>query len=101
MKKVLPMDGEYLVHVGVNEEGEADALLLNDHPQLGRTARIFSNEEEFEKYLKLREAELGYYRKMAVEELAPELKTNEVNQVVLDRGSDGWWARYYLSPHKA
>ena len=94
-KKVLPMDGEYLVLVGVNEEGEADTLLVYDHPQFGRTVRLFSNEEELERYLEtVRDAEFGYYSKMTVEELAPELKANEVNQVVIDRGSDGWWARY-------
>ena len=50
-KKVLPMGGEYLVLVGVNEEGEPDALLVNVHPQFGKIARLFSNEEEFNKYL--------------------------------------------------
>src|SRR5919112_442052 len=99
-KKVLPMDGEYLVLVGVNEEEEPDALLVNVHPQFGRIARLFSNEEEFNKYLELRDAELGYYRKMSVKELAPILEANEVNQVVLNRGSDGWWGRFYLSPHR-
>jgi hypothetical protein len=50
-KKVLPMDGEYLVRVAVNEEGAAEDLLVEDHPQLGRTARLFSSVEEFDKYL--------------------------------------------------
>src|SRR5215204_6245018 len=61
-----------------------------------KIARLFSNEEEFNKYLELRDAELGYYRKMSVKELAPILEANEVNQVVLNRGSDGWWGRFYL-----
>lgn len=100
-KKVLPMDGEYLVFVGVNEEEEADALRIEVHPQFGRTARIFSNEEEFERYLEFREVELGHFRKMTTKELAPILEAQEVPQLVLDRGSDGWWSRYYLSPHKA
>jgi len=100
MKKVLPMNGEYLVLVGVNEEGEADALAVNEHPQFGKIARLFSNEEEFYKYLDLRGAELGHFEVMSVEKLAPILEANEVNQVVLDRGSDEWWRRFYLSPHK-
>ena len=68
MEKVLPMDGEYLVLVGVNEAGEADALLVNVHPQFGRIARLFSNKEEFDKYLEFRSAPLGHYRKMTVED---------------------------------
>jgi len=98
---VLPGDGEYLVLVGVDEKGEPNALAINEHPQLGYIARIFTNEEEFGKYLELRDAPLGHYRKMTVEELAPVLKANKVNQVVLDRGSDGWWERFYLAPHMA
>jgi hypothetical protein len=35
-KKVLPMDGEYLVLVAVNEEEAAEDILVEDHPQLGR-----------------------------------------------------------------
>jgi hypothetical protein len=102
MEKVLPMDGEYIVPVGVNEEGEADALAVNEHPQLGRTARLFSNVEEFDKYLEeVHGVELGHYRRMSVGELAPFLEAQEVPQVVIDRGSDGWWGRYYLSPHRA
>lgn len=100
-KKVLPMDGEYLVLVGVNEEGQADSLLINDDPQFGKIARIFSDEEEFDKYLGVRDVPFGYYRRMTVEELAPVLEAHEVNQVVLNRGSDKWWLRFYLSPHKA
>ena len=48
--------------------GEADALLINVHPQFGRIARLFSNEEEFDKYLEFRGAPLGHYRKMTVED---------------------------------
>jgi hypothetical protein len=50
-KKVLPMDGEYLVLVAVNEEEAAEDILVEDHPQLGRTDRLFSSVEEFDKYL--------------------------------------------------
>ncbi len=101
-KKLLPMDAEYLVLVAVNEEGEADALAVNEHPQLGRIARLFSSVEEFDKYLKdVRGVEIGHYRKMTVKELAPILEAQEVPQVVLDRGSEGWPTRFYLSPHKA
>ena len=96
------MDGEYLVLVAVNEEGAAEDLLVEDHPQFGRTARLFSSVEEFDKYLKnVRGVEVGHYRTMPVRELAPTLEAQEIPQVVIDRGSEGWPTRYYLSPHKA